>query len=87
MEYSKILDELLSYLITTNQTELNSILNETIEKDGFLKTIDYSTLHSALLKLVKDGYVNQDSEQTKDLIFNTPQTDYFYNISFEGYSL
>lgn len=84
MEHIKILDELLKYLTETEHTEFGRIRNETIEKSEFLKDIGNSTLHSALLKLVKDGYVNQDSENTTDQIFNTPRTNHYYKISFEG---
>lgn len=84
MEHIKILDELLKHLTETEHTEFGRIRNETIEKSGFLKDIGNSTLHSALLKLVKDGYVNQESENTTDRLFNTPRTDHYYKISFEG---
>ena len=84
MEYIKILDELLKCLSETEHTEFRYIRNDVNEKSDFLKDIDNSTLHSALLKLVKDGYVNQESENTTDQIFNTPKTNHYYKISFEG---
>ena len=84
MEHIKILDELLKHLTETEHTEFGRIRNETIEKSEFLKDIGNSTLHSALLKLVKDGYVNQTSKHSTDQLFNTPRTDHYYKISFEG---
>ena len=84
MEHIKILDELLKYLVETEHNEFAYIRNDVNNKSDFLKNIDNRTLHSALLKLVKDGYVNQESEKTTDRIFNTPRTDYYYRISFEG---
>lgn len=84
MEHIKILDELLKYLAETEYNQWTGIRNDTIKKSDFLKDIGNSTLHSALLKLVKDGYVNQDSKNSTDQIFKTPRTDYYYKISFEG---
>ncbi|MEO8254574.1 MAG: hypothetical protein ABI554_09330 [Flavobacterium sp.] len=80
----KILDELLKYLSITEHNTFAYIKNDANEKSEFLKDIDNSTFHSALLKLVKDGYVNQDSENATDRIFNTPKVNHYYNISFEG---
>lgn len=84
MEHIKILDELLKYLVETEHNQFAYIRNDVNDKSDFLKNIDNRTLHSALLKLVKDGYVNQESEKTTDQIFNTPRTDHYYRISFEG---
>jgi len=84
MEHIKILDELLKYLTETEHNQFAYIRNDVNDKSEFLKDIDNSTLHSALLKLVKDGYVNMESENSTDRLFNKPKTDYFYKISFEG---
>lgn len=84
MEHIKILDGLLKYLIETEYTEFGRIRNDVNDKSDFLKDIDNSTLHSALLKLVKDGYVNQTSKHSTDQLFNTPRTDHYFKISFEG---
>lgn len=84
MEHIKILDELLRYLSGTEHTQFAYIRNDVNDNSSFLKDIDNSTLHSAILKLVKDGYVNQESEKTTDQIFNTPRTNHYYKISFEG---
>ena len=84
MEHIKILDELLKYLTETEYNKWIGIRNDTLKKSDFLKDIGNSTLHSALLKLVKDEYVNQDSENTTNQIFNTPRTNHYYKISFEG---
>ncbi|MFE3872203.1 hypothetical protein ACFX5F_13320 [Flavobacterium sp. ZS1P70] len=81
---NKILDELLKYLLETDYDEFAHIRNDANKKSDFLKNIDNAILKSALLKLVKDGYVNQNSENTTDQLFDTPRTNYFYNISFEG---
>ncbi len=80
----KILDELLKYLLITEYCEFAYMKNDANKNSEFLKDVENSTFHSALLKLVKDGYVNESSENTTDQIFNTPRTNYFYNISFEG---
>jgi hypothetical protein len=80
----KILDELLKYLLITKYSEFAYMKNDANKNSEFLKDVENSTFHSALLKLVKDGYVNENSENTTDRIFNTPRTNYFYNISFEG---
>ena len=84
MEHIKILDELLKYLVKTEHDQFAYIRNDVNDKSEFLKDIGNSTLHSALLKLVKDGYVNQESENTTDQIFNTPRTNHYYKISFKG---
>lgn len=84
MEHIKILDDLLKYLVETEYNEFAYIRNDVNDKSEFLKNIDNRTLHSALLKLVKYGYVNQESEKTTDRLFNTPRTDHYYRISFEG---
>ncbi|MCD8423649.1 hypothetical protein [Tenacibaculum finnmarkense] len=84
MEYIKILDELLKYMTETNHDKFNQIRHDVNDKSDFLKDVDNPTLHSALLKLVKDGYVNRESEDSIDPLFKTPRTDYFYKISFEG---
>ena len=80
----KILDEILKYLLTTEHDTFAFIKNDANKKSDFLNNIDNSTFNSALLKLVKDGYVNQNSENTTDQIFNTPRTNNYYYISFEG---
>ena len=80
----KILDELLKYLLITEHNTFAFIKNDANKKSEFLKEVDNSTFHSALLKLVKDGYVNENSENTTDKIFNTPKTNHYYKISFEG---
>ena len=84
MNHIKILDELLKYLKETEHNQFVYIRNDVNDKSEFLKYIGNSTLHSALLKLVKDGYVNQESEHTTDQIFNKPRTNHYYKISFEG---
>lgn len=84
MEHLKILDELLRYLTETEHTQFASIRNDVNDKSTLLKDIDNATLHSAILKLVKDGYVNQESEKTTDPLFNSPRTNNYYRISFEG---
>ena len=84
MEHIKILDELLKFLSKTEHTEFAYIRNEIEQKSNFLKEIDNPTLHSALLKLVKDGYVNQKSKNGTDQLFNSPRTYDYYTISFEG---
>ncbi|WP_158980942.1 MULTISPECIES: hypothetical protein [unclassified Flavobacterium] len=80
----KILDEILKYLLITEHDTFAFIKNDANKKSDFLKDIDNSTFYSALLKLVKDGYVNQNSKNTTDPIFNSPRTDNYYYISFEG---
>jgi hypothetical protein len=80
----KILDELLKYLLITEYCEFAFMKNDANKNSEFLKDIESPTFHSALLKLVKDGYVNESSQNTTDEIFNTPRTNYFYQISFEG---
>lgn len=84
MEYTKILDELLKYLSVTEHTQFAYIRNDANKKSEFLKDIDNSTLHSALLKLVKDDYVNTEMEDSIDPIFKSPRKDQYYKISFEG---
>ncbi|WP_026452135.1 hypothetical protein [Aequorivita capsosiphonis] len=84
MEHLKILDEILRYLSKTEHTQFAYIRNDINEKSSFLKAIDNATLHSAILKLVKDGFVNQESEKTTDPLFNSPRTNNYYRISFEG---
>lgn len=81
---NKILDAFLKYLLNTEYNQFNEIRNDVYIKSEFLKTIDNSTLHSALLKLVKDEYVTEKSENVIDPFFNTPTTYYYYNISFDG---
>lgn len=80
----KILDEILKHLLTTEHNTFAFIKNDANIKSNFLKDIDNYTFNSALLKLVKDGYVNQNSENTTDPIFNSPRTNHYYYISFEG---
>ena len=80
----KILDEFLKYLENTEFRTFTTIRNDTIENSDFLKDIDNFILKSALLKLVKDGYVLQYTENTIDRIFNKSVTNHYYDISFEG---
>ncbi|MGO4921620.1 hypothetical protein [Maribacter spongiicola] len=84
MEHIKILDELLIFLSKTNENQFPYIKNELEKESDFLKNIENSLLHAALLKLVKDGYVNEESEEYTDPLFKTPKINYFYKISFEG---
>lgn len=84
MNNFKILDELLKYLEITEYRTFSEMRNDANDKSDFLKDIDNFIFKSALLKLVKDGYVTEYSKNTTDKIFNTPRTDYFYDISFEG---
>ena len=57
MEQIKILDELLKYLDKTEFTTFAKMRNDANKKSKFLKDIDNFIFKSALLKLVKDGYV------------------------------
>jgi hypothetical protein len=84
MDNIKILDEVLKYLIITEFRTFAEMRNDANEKSDFLKDIDNFIFKSALLKLVKDGYVIEYSENKIDEIFNTPRTNYYYDISFEG---
>jgi hypothetical protein len=70
----EILDELLKYMLTTACCNYVSIRNDTIKNHSFLKDIDNPTLNAALLKLAKDGYLNE--------IIDISGTN--YDISFEG---
>lgn len=84
MEQIKILDELLKYLDKTEFTTFAKMRNDANKKSKFLKDIDNFIFKSALLKLVKDGYVLEYSENTTDRIFDGQIINYSYNISFEG---
>ncbi len=84
MESIKILDELLKYLEITEFRTFAEMKNDANDKSVFLKDIDNFIFKSALLKLVKDGYVIKYIENTTDKIFNTPQINNYYDISFEG---
>lgn len=84
MEHIKILDELLKYLSETEYNQFADIRNDINNKSDFLKDYDNSIIHSALLKLEKDGFVNTDSKDSIDPIFNSPRRDHYYKISFEG---
>jgi hypothetical protein len=80
----KILDELLNYLLTTEINGIVELRNDTIKKSDFLKNVNNFTFKSALLKLTKDGYVTETSNDSIDPIFNNKRTDCYYDISFEG---
>lgn len=84
MEHIKILDELLKYLSITEHTQFVYIRNDINNKSEYLKDIDNFTLHSALIKLEKDGYVNTESKDSIDPLFKSPRKDHYYKISFEG---
>ena len=84
MENIKILDELLKYLEITDFRTFAEMRNDANEKSEFLKDIDNFIFKSALLKLVKDGYVIEYSETITDRIFGGEKTNYSYDISFEG---
>lgn len=76
----EILDALLKYLKDTKHNTFTSIANDAKKESEFLKGIEDKTLHYALLKLVKDNYVNQDFQKIGTLNGN------LYEISFEGLS-
>ena len=80
----KILDELLKYLSITEHNTFSFLKNDANNKSEFLREIDNQTFYSALLKLVKDGYVNGSYQNTTDRIFNTPKVNEYFDISFEG---
>ena len=84
MKHLNILDDLLRYLLITKHNQFNSFVQDKDNKTILLNLIDNSILHSALLKLVKDGYVNQNSDNVTDRIFGTTKTDHYFKISFEG---
>lgn len=84
MENIKILDELLKYLEITDFRTFAEMRNDANKKSEFLKDIDNFIFKSALLKLVKDGYVIEYSETITDRIFGGEKTNYSYDISFEG---
>lgn len=84
MKHLNILDDLLRYLSITKHNQFNSFVQDKENKTILLNLIDKSILHSALLKLVKDGYVNTESENSIDPLFKSPKKDHYYKISFEG---
>ena len=84
MDNLKILDELLLLLSKTNESEFAYIINDINNNSEYLKEIDSYILHSAILKLVKDGYVNKKTKNSTDKIFKTPRDYDYYTISFEG---
>ena len=69
MEDLKILDELLKYLVHSKETLFPYIRNEANNKSKILKNLPNSIFKAALIKLVKEGYVNQTSEQSIDRLF------------------
>jgi hypothetical protein len=84
MKHLNILDDLLRYLSITKHNQFNSFVQDKDNKTILLNLIDKSILHSALLKLVKDGYVNTESDNSIDPLFKSPKKDHYYKISFEG---
>ena len=86
MEFTseEILDHLLLVLKVTENEDFATIRMEANELTDVLKEVDNGTLRAALLKLVKDGFVDQTSINGTDRIFNTPVIHNTFQISFEG---
>ena len=80
----EILDTLLRYLLDNSNNSFSFIKNDDKLKSKFSQEVENDTLSSALLKLVKDEYVNS---HLKSVGFNSDEslkTVEHYNISFEG---
>ncbi len=80
----EILDALLKYLLHNSNNSFSFIKDDDKLKSEFLQEVENNTLASALLKLVKDGYVNSHLNKVGLNSDNTPRTIDYYNISFEG---
>jgi hypothetical protein len=80
----EILDALLKYLLHNSDKSFSDIKEDVKLKAEISQKVENNTLDSALVKLVKDGYVNVN-EQTRGINMNkTPYVVECYNISFEG---
>lgn len=80
----EILDALLKYLLHNSDKSFSDIKEDVKLKAEFSQKVENNTLDSALVKLVKDCYVNVN-EQTRGINMNkTPYVVECYNISFEG---
>lgn len=80
----EILDGILKYLLSNGNDTFLNIESDIKQKSQFFKDIEKTTIESAFIKLVKDGYVNQ-TEKTRGMNMNkTPYVVECYTISFEG---
>lgn len=80
----KILDTVLKYLLHNGNNSFSFIKDDDKLKIEFSQEIENNTLASALIKLVKDGYVNINEQTVGLKMDNSPRNVDYYNISFEG---
>ena len=80
----EILDGILKYLLNNGNNTFSYIKDDENLKSEIPQEVDKNTLASAFIKLVKDGYVNEN-KQTRGMNMNkTPYVVDCCNISFEG---
>lgn len=80
----EILDGILKYLLNNGNNAFSYIKDDEKLKNELSQEVENNTLASALIKLVKDEYVNSHLKKVGLNSDNTPVTVEYYNITFEG---